>query len=572
MPRFFRIVAVDFDGTIAEHDRVHPAALRAIGELRRQRRRVLLCTGRRLEALRAVFPHVDRHFDAIIAENGGILVMASEVIASAGPLPPELGRALEEAGVPFERGHVLLATQVQYADAVAHAIERLGLEAQLVYNRGALMVLPSGVSKGAGLLHALGLLEVSRHSAIGIGDAENDHSLLQSCEIGVAVGNAVPGLRGHADLCLEEDDGAGVAAFLRGPVLHGEVELHPERWMIELGRGADGTPARVPGSGVNMLIAGASGSGKSRLAGLVVERLVALDYACCVLDAEGDHAGLDALPGIIAVGGREPLPTAQRIAAIVRNRFSSVVADLSLLDGPAKRAFAAELLRELHTLRCERGYPHWIVIEEADQLVPDEGLPAEACEGPIGYCLVTHRPSVLPAPLLAGLDAVVALPGAERFARLPFPIAEADEAAEEPFVLQTGEALLATKDGIGTFEVGARVVPHVRHQHKYLYAQVQAERRFYFGHRDGGRRSASNLAEFRDEVQRAAPEVLREHLDAGDFSRWMREVIADDELGARLRGIERWFHNDPEADLEAARTATIAAIRDRYASTTRMQR
>ncbi len=53
-------------------------------------------------------------------------------------------------------------------------------------------------------------------------------------------------------------------------------------------------------------------------------------------------------------------------------------------------------------------------------------------------------------------------------------------------------------------------------------------------------------------------------------SRWWLQRF--DELGARLRGIERWFHNDPEADLEAARTATVAAIRDRYASTTRMQR
>ncbi len=571
MARVFRVIAVDFDGTIAEHDRVHPLALRAIGEVRRQRRKVLLCTGRRLEELRAVFPHVDRHFDAIIAENGGILVMASAVIASAAPLPAELDGALEEAGVPFERGHVLLATHAQYADAVRRAVERLGLEAQLVYNRGALMVLPPGVSKGAGLLHALGLLEVSRHSAIGIGDAENDHSLLQSCELGVAVGNAVPGLRAHADLCLEEADGPGVAAFLRGPVLHGGVDVQPARWRIEIGRAPDGTPVQLPGSGINVLIAGASGSGKSRLAGLIVERLAGLDYACCVLDAEGDHAGLDALPGVIAVGGREPLPTAQRIAAMVRNRFSSVIVDLSLLEGPAKRAVAADVLRELHALRCERGYPHWIVIEEADQLVPAEGLPGEECEGPLGYCLVTHRPGVLPAPLLAGLDAVAALPGAEAYARLPFT-AQPEEATERPFVLQTGQALLATAAGITTLEIAARVVPHVRHQHKYLYAQVPQERRFYFGHRDGGRRSASNLAEFRDEIRRARPEVLREHLDAGDFSRWVLEVIADDELGARLRGIERWFHNDPEADLEAARAASIAAIRDRYASTGGMRR
>ncbi|NLG61516.1 MAG: hypothetical protein GX539_04675, partial [Candidatus Cloacimonetes bacterium] len=83
-------------------------------------------------------------------------------------------------------------------------------------------------------------------------------------------------------------------------------------------------------------------------------------------------------------------------------------------------------------------------------------------------------------------------------------------------------------------------------------------------HADGNRASAGNVAEFRDEIRNASSRVLRDHLEAGDFSRWVLEVIADDELGARLRGIERWFHNDPDADVEAARTAVIAAIRDRY--------
>ena len=66
--------------------------------------------------------------------------------------------------------------------------------------RGELMILPSGVSKGTGVHHALGTLGISPHSAIGLGDAENDLSLLSTCELGVAVGNAVDSLRAHADL------------------------------------------------------------------------------------------------------------------------------------------------------------------------------------------------------------------------------------------------------------------------------------------------------------------------------------------------------------------------------------
>lgn len=564
MPYTFSVVAVDYDGTIAQHDSVHPAALDAIAELRRQRRKVLLCTGRRVEELRDVFPDVDRHFDAIVAENGGLIVMASEIIWTADPLPNELDAVLGDAGVPFERGHVLIATHAHHAPETRKAIEELGLEAQLVYNRGALMVLPSGVSKGSGLLHAFGLLEVSRHSAIGIGDAENDHSLLQACEIGVAVGDAVSGLKAHADLCLDKPNGAGVAEFLAGPVLRGELSIRPRRWQIELGRSADGTPAMLPGSGVNVLIAGASCSGKSRLAGLIVERLVNRQYTVCVLDAEGDHANLESIAGVVTVGGQEPLPRPERIAALVRNRFSSVVMDMSLLGADEKRTYTAAVLRELHDLRRERGYPHWIVVEEADQLLPEEGLSAGQAEAPIAHCLVTHRPAVLPETVLARMDVVIAMPGAERLARIPANGMDDGDGLDRPFILQQGEALLATADGVLKFEVGPRMVSHVRHRQKYLHAQVPPNFRFYFGHADGNRASAGNVAEFRDEIRNASSRVLRDHLEAGDFSRWVLEVIADDELGARLRGIERWFHNDPDADVEAARTAVIAAIRDRY--------
>lgn len=564
MPYTFRVVALDYDGTIARDDRVHPPVLDAIAELRKQRRKVLLCTGRRVEELRAVFPDVDRHFDAIVAENGGVIVMASEILWSAEALPEELDAVLANAGVPFQRGRVLIGTDANYAPEVRTAIEDLGLEAQLVYNRGALMVLPSGVSKGSGLLHAFGLLEVSRHSAIGIGDAENDHSLLQACEIGVAVGDAVPGLKIHADLCLEQPNGEGVAKFLAGPVLRGELSVQPKRWQIELGRSADGTPALLPGSGVNVLVAGASCSGKSHLAGLIVERLVNRQYAVCVLDAEGDHANLEALAGVVTVGGLEPLPRPDRIAALVRNRFSSVVMDMSLLEADEKRAYTAAVIRELHRLRRERGYPHWIVVEEADQLLPEEGLSVGPEETPIAHCLVTHRPAVLPGSLLTGIDVILALPGAERLARIPAGGPEDTDRAEQPFVLQPGEALLATADGVQRFEIAPRSVSHVRHQQKYLHAEVPSNFRFYFGHANGDRPSAANIAEFRDEIRSATSGVLREHLGAGDFSRWVLEVIADDELGSRLRGIERWFHNDPDADIEAARTAMIAAIRDRY--------
>ncbi|HME71325.1 MAG TPA: HAD hydrolase family protein [Myxococcota bacterium] len=125
----------------------------------------------------------------------------------------------------------------------------------------------AGNLERVGRVQALGDLGISHHSAIAIGDAENHHSLLETCELGVAVSNAVDALKTHADLVLEEPDGAGVAAFLRGPVLCGEVRIEPKRWQLELGRYEDGSRVRLPASQINMLITGRSKSGKSHLAG-----------------------------------------------------------------------------------------------------------------------------------------------------------------------------------------------------------------------------------------------------------------------------------------------------------------
>ena len=565
MSYLFLVVAVDYDGTIAEHDRPAVAALDAIDELRANGRRVLLCTGRRLENLQKVFPEVDRHFDAVVAENGGLLAIDSVIVHTEDGLPPELGAALNRAGIPHRAGHVLLATEAEHDEVVLREIERLGLEAQLVYNRGALMILPAGVSKGAGLLHALDLLELSPHSAIGIGDAENDHSLLHACEIGVAVGNAVPGLRAHADLCLTERNGAGVATFLRGPVLRGDVDVHPQRWHAELGRTAEDEAVRLPGSRINVLIAGASCSGKSHLAGLLIERLVALEYCICILDAEGDHVALDRLPGVIRVGGIEPLPSPERLAALLRNRLSSVVVDLSLLSVGRKREYCSEALAALCKLRLDRGLPHWLVIEEADQLLGGDLLPgADHDIRHVGCCFITHRPTLLHERTLSNLHAIIALPGAERYAHIPFSDSGTHAPGAQPFVLKPGEALLAMDDAVVTFQPSARALPHVRHHHKYMYAQVPPERRFFFGPHDGRGRAAGNMAEFRAGIADIHSEILRAHLAAGDLSRWTRDVVADDELGGRLRGIERWFSTDPGADPEMARTALIAAITDRY--------
>jgi hypothetical protein len=181
MSDYFRAVAVDYDGTLTEEAAPDDAVLAALARTRSSGQRVLLVTGRRLEELVQVFPAALQTFDAIVAENGGVVwnpALGTRTVAH--PVPAELDPALALRGVPFERGRVLVATDASWDQTVFQEIARLGLEVQLVRNRGALMLLPPGISKGTGLLEALSELGISPHSTLAVGDADpskSSHSL-----------------------------------------------------------------------------------------------------------------------------------------------------------------------------------------------------------------------------------------------------------------------------------------------------------------------------------------------------------------------------------------------------------
>jgi hydroxymethylpyrimidine pyrophosphatase-like HAD family hydrolase len=206
-PGFFHAVAIDFDGTLTMDGRPEAETLAALDEARAAGRRIIIVTGRILAELLEVFPDAGEHVDAIIAENGAVLAHDGRQRMLAPPVPGELATALEARGVAVRRGQALLACKGSDDAVVLGEVRRLGLDCQLVRNRGELMVLPAGVSKGTGLASGLSDLGISPHSAVAIGDAENDHSLLLAAELGVAVGNAVPALKADADVVLAEPDG-----------------------------------------------------------------------------------------------------------------------------------------------------------------------------------------------------------------------------------------------------------------------------------------------------------------------------------------------------------------------------
>lgn len=211
-----RVLTVDYDGTIAENGATAGATAAALARVRASGRRLVLVTGRILNELRVVCPDVDSMFDAVVAENGALLYLPDGVrILPLAPAPsPTLLQALERWRVHFRVGTCIVATTANFADAARGAIHESGGNYAVELNKGSLMLVPAGVTKGTGLRAALAALSADASTTVAIGDAENDQSLLAACGFGVAVADAVPELRALAHHVTRAPGSGGVIEFL----------------------------------------------------------------------------------------------------------------------------------------------------------------------------------------------------------------------------------------------------------------------------------------------------------------------------------------------------------------------
>ncbi|HZO26805.1 MAG TPA: HAD family hydrolase [Chloroflexota bacterium] len=209
-------LACDYDGTLASDGAVDEATLAALGHVRATGRQLILVTGRELDELMGVCPHLAL-FRRVVAENGAVLYRPAshEIRLLAEPPTERFVAALRERGVdPVAVGRVIVATWTPHESAVLDVIRDLGLELQVIFNKGAVMVLPSGVNKATGLKAALDELGLDPRNTVGVGDAENDHAFLSLCGYAVAVANALQSVKDDADIVTDGARGAGVIELI----------------------------------------------------------------------------------------------------------------------------------------------------------------------------------------------------------------------------------------------------------------------------------------------------------------------------------------------------------------------
>ena len=549
-------VATDYDGTLAHHGNVDAPTIAALERLKASGRKLLMVTGRELSSLKYVFDRFDL-FDVIVAENGSLLYFPQtqeERLVAVAP-PPELIKALLARGVqPLSIGRGIVATWEPNETTVLESIRDLGLEWQIIFNKGAVMVLPPGVNKSTGLSKALDVMELSPLNVIAIGDAENDHAFLTVGGCAVAVANALDVVKATADLVTLADHGAGVVEVI-------DILLADESALIARAAkrrktklGEDETAVLWPNHG-GVLIAGSSGIGKSTLVTAIIEKLAAQGFQVCALDPEGDY---DDLQDAIVLGDARHEPVASEVLDILRKPGDTPLAvnmlGLQVQDRPG---FFAGLLSQICELHRQTARPHWLVIDEAHQMLPaaseavDLSLPSTQ---PAAIYVTVHPQAMRSAALVSVQTLIGAGPKAGEIVESFCQAIDAQVPALPP---PGGEDQVLFWDRASGapprwINVDRPKQEHQRHARKYAEGRLGEDKSFYFRGPDGALHlRAHNLMIFLQMADGVDDATWLHHLHRGDYAKWFREAIHDDELADEADQLQD--SADPTATREQVR-------------------
>jgi HAD superfamily hydrolase (TIGR01484 family) len=542
--RYLALVT-DYDGVVASDDRPSPAALTALGRLRLSGRRAILVTGRRLGNLRETFPDLS-HFDYVVAENGALIYdpRTREETLLAAPPPPEFVARLKELGVePIEVGRVVVATWMPHQTSILQAIQELGLELHITFNRAAVMVLPAGVTKAIGMSYALRKLGLSPHEAVGVGDSQNDHSFLARCECAATVASAVPSIRNWVSLVASKDNGEGLAEIIDELIatdlcrLQGKLRQN----LVAIGRRADGSLLTVPPYGMNMMIAGPSGTGKSTVAAGLVERLTHRAYQLCIVDPEGDYG---TLPDIITLGNQNHPVSVNEVLAMLED--PKITLNVNLLGIPLadRPEFFGQLFPSLQAMRTRTGRPHWIILDEAHHMLPTGWAPiGGALPQRLGETvLLTVHPDHVAREMLSLVDVMIAVGPAPGRTMQKFADATG-RPLEWPSGLdfEKGKAVVwfPGKEAPFPVETIPGTAERIRHHRKYAEGNMRHRSFFFRGPDNRHNLKAHNLAIFSQIADGIDETTWLFHLHRGHYSHWFRHSVKDRYLAEQAEQIER---------------------------------
>jgi len=233
----YTVLASDYDGTLAKDGVVDEATLRSLYRWRDAGRQLVLITGREFEDTLKVCHFIDV-FDWVVTENGAMLYHPAtqrekplaqrppdefvqrlrDRIYKAPRTPTESAdeemRQLQQEYPLVSSGRIIVSTWEPHSLEAREVIQAMDLDLQIILNKGAVMLLPNGIDKAAGLKAVAQELAIDLANFVGVGDAENDLHFLRICGHSVAVANALLEVKSEVAWVATAERGAGVAELI----------------------------------------------------------------------------------------------------------------------------------------------------------------------------------------------------------------------------------------------------------------------------------------------------------------------------------------------------------------------
>ena len=562
----YYVLATDYDGTLAKDGKVNDDTLKALKQVKKSGRKIILVTGREMKELEMVFPEYGV-FDLIVAENGALILNPEnqqEILLGSRPPDNFIDELKNKNVFPLSVGKIIVATWEPHENTVLKAIKNAGIEHQVIFNKGAVMVLPPGINKAKGLTEALNHLRMSMHNIVAIGDAENYNAMLQAAECPVAVANALDSVKEQAAFVTTADHGEGVSELINHLIENdlAAADRNLKKQYLSIGKMQNEQEYAISPYKDGVLLAGSSGGGKSTLTTAFLESLKEKQYQFCLIDPEGDYAEVEEA---VIVGTAEQPPVTEEIMNLLLDPAKNVIICLLAIDIDKRPAFFNELFPKIVELRKSKGHPHWMIIDEINHMLSVEketsfyNVPQELNN----LWLITTDPGNVNKAVIRLVNTIIAV-GDEPLKSLQ------DFAASKEIFLPQLNFTSINKGQALVWDTSLKQQPQIittnkpkqlnrRHIKKYATGFMDYNSFYFTGAKHKLNLKAYNVMVFSQLAEGIDDETWIYHLKRNDYSRWFRNSLHDNDMADMTQKIE-----NSDGDVLTSKAEILKLIRKRY--------